>query len=555
MGEATSLLLNGICIEDRLESWQYVIFMNADFFMRDTMDELPDFSDGAREIFTPPAPTLDPAGVTINDANLVASSVAGGTATGTIAIDAAALPAGVTASVSGSTITVTGVRPPHGQPAIVGEYVILVTRGGAEAELTVTINLTPLPPTVEVNAITVNDTNLVVSAPVGGSATGTITMDASTLPAGVTAVIDQGTGAITVTGVRPPHAQPAIIGTFNVSVTREGVTTNLVVNVNLSPLEGTLSPDAVEVNDDNLVVSSTVEGTAVGEIGLNTANLPAGVTATVNQATGVITVTGVRPATGQPAIVGTFIVPVTRGGLTANLSVVVNLTPQSMLPNEPGGEWLDSTGVSWCVLVPASSTVGGVGNALIITTHVHQIVPNQGVQYFTSNQFRLFEASTLRNTMTSWYNNNANVSPELRAMGLNYTFQNNANRGAAGAGIEVNTATGSTTGPWMSNADRTAANAARATTLPTGNAGSGEVFVLSATEVNRYMPQITGSACNTRQAQLHHAQATNGGWWLRSPGAITGSVGNLNSSGNHANSGANALSTVRGFRAALWVQQ
>jgi len=56
-GEATSLLLNGICIEDRSESWQYVIFMNADFFARDSLDDLPNLSIDAREIF-PPIPGI-----------------------------------------------------------------------------------------------------------------------------------------------------------------------------------------------------------------------------------------------------------------------------------------------------------------------------------------------------------------------------------------------------------------------------------------------------------------------------------------------------------------
>ena len=387
-------------------------------------------------------------------------------------------------------------------------------------------------------------------------------MDASALPAGVTAAIDQATGVITVTGVRPPHAQPAITGAFNIPVTRGGVTTNLVVNVNLSPLEGTLSPDAVEVNDDNLVVSSTVEGTAVGEITLVTTALPAGVTATVNQATGVITVTGVRPAAGQPAIVGTFNVPVIRGGLTANLSVVVNLTPQSIIPGDPGGEWLDSTGVSWCVLVPASADFGGIGNALIITTHVHQIVPGQAVQYFTSNQFRLFESSELRNTMMSWYNNNANVSPELRAIGMNYTFTNVANgtvanRGAAGAGIEFNTNNG-TAGPWIPLANRTNMNLDRAISLPVDNSrGNGEVFVLSTSEVTRYMPQTTGTACNTRQAQFHHNNAANAWWWLRSPGASTArTVATVSVSANTPTDiSANGGNTIGGFRAALWVQE
>jgi len=52
-GEATSLLLNGIYIPDRREAWQYVIYMNADFFTRDDMPE--DISEAAQEIFERPS--------------------------------------------------------------------------------------------------------------------------------------------------------------------------------------------------------------------------------------------------------------------------------------------------------------------------------------------------------------------------------------------------------------------------------------------------------------------------------------------------------------------
>jgi len=55
-GQATSLLLNGIYIPDRFEAWQYVIYLNADFFTLDSIDDLgPMVSSAAREIFiTPP---------------------------------------------------------------------------------------------------------------------------------------------------------------------------------------------------------------------------------------------------------------------------------------------------------------------------------------------------------------------------------------------------------------------------------------------------------------------------------------------------------------------
>ena len=51
-GQATSLLLNGIYIPDRLEEWEYVVYLNADFFTLDSIYGLPGgISAEAREIF------------------------------------------------------------------------------------------------------------------------------------------------------------------------------------------------------------------------------------------------------------------------------------------------------------------------------------------------------------------------------------------------------------------------------------------------------------------------------------------------------------------------
>jgi hypothetical protein len=83
----------------------------------------------------------------------------------------------------------------------------------------------------------------------------------------------------------------------------------------------TLSPSSVSIGDSTLTATSTVGGTATGDVTLNTSNLPTGVSASVNSAT--ITVTGIRQAA---VINGTFTVGVTRGGITQNLSVVVSLT-------------------------------------------------------------------------------------------------------------------------------------------------------------------------------------------------------------------------------------
>lgn len=90
-----------------------------------------------------------------------------------------------------------------------------------------------------------------------------------------------------------------------------------------------LNPANITINDANLTANSTLSGTASGTISLDVSNLPAGVSATVNQGTGVITVTGVRPAAGGAPVTGSFDIIITRSAAAGNitLTVNVNLTP------------------------------------------------------------------------------------------------------------------------------------------------------------------------------------------------------------------------------------
>jgi uncharacterized repeat protein (TIGR02543 family) len=276
------------------------------------------------------APTLIlvPDEITINNSNLIVYVVVEGTAAGTIILDYSNLPTNVTATVTDSTITVTGTRPDVGQPAIYDDFTITVTRQGATETLTINVDLTALEanPTLTLtpSEITVNNNNLEVTSAVGGTAGGLITIT-DNLPSNVTATV---TGEyITVTGTRPAIGDSDIDDEFTVEVTRQGITETLTVNVNLTALTATptltLAPSSITIDDNNLVEDVEIEGTATGEITL-TDNLPTGVT--VVESDGIITVTGTRPAMGQPAITGNFTVTVTRDGLTETLAVSVNLT-------------------------------------------------------------------------------------------------------------------------------------------------------------------------------------------------------------------------------------
>jgi len=204
-------------------------------------------SSAAAVTVNAPTVTLTPTNVSIYDTNITATSAVSGTATGTVTVDDSNLPAGVTASVSGTTVTITGERPPHTAAAdITGTFTVPVTRQGITTNLSVNVNLTRLPadaPTVVLSPllVAINNTGLTRTSIVSGTATGTVTVDGSALPAGVTASVSGTT--ITIIGVRPPHTATADInGTFTVPVTRQGVTTNLTVNVNLTRLPAPSPP-------------------------------------------------------------------------------------------------------------------------------------------------------------------------------------------------------------------------------------------------------------------------------------------------------------------------
>jgi len=95
-----------------------------------------------RERDEPATVVLTPNSVTINDESLIATVEVGGTATGTVTIDTDDLPAGVSASVSGTTVTVIGVRPTAEGAIISGTPNIVVTRQNVNQNLTVHLNLT-----------------------------------------------------------------------------------------------------------------------------------------------------------------------------------------------------------------------------------------------------------------------------------------------------------------------------------------------------------------------------------------------------------------------------
>ena len=88
----------------------------------------------------------------------------------------------------------------------------------------------------------------------------------------------------------------------------------------------TLSRNSVSLTNSFPTASTiTVGGTATGEITFDTSQLPTGVTATLTD-WNTFSVTGVRPTEQGAYLYGTYILTVTRGGVSAELEIVINLT-------------------------------------------------------------------------------------------------------------------------------------------------------------------------------------------------------------------------------------
>ncbi|MCL2575898.1 MAG: S-layer homology domain-containing protein [Defluviitaleaceae bacterium] len=208
---------------------------------------------------TTPTISVSPTSVTINDTSLTATATVGGTAMGGITFGRGSLPAAISLSTLGNTITVTATRPSSGQTDIFGNFPVTVSRGGVQTTLNIVVDLTSLPSepptggggggggvgvaqtlTLTPNNATINDGNLSATVNAGGTVTGNITFTRGNLPAAVDLSVDG--NVITITGTRPAAGQPAVEGIFPVRVTRGGVNATLNITVNLTPQAAEVLP-------------------------------------------------------------------------------------------------------------------------------------------------------------------------------------------------------------------------------------------------------------------------------------------------------------------------
>jgi len=265
-----------------------------------------------------------------NDPIVSITYTLGGSATGA---NFAGLPAGVSGSVAGTTVTISG------SPSVVGTFnYTLTTTGGVctPANIGGTITVSPAPTIVLSSAVGTDNQTICegsaianITYTIGGSATGAI---AAGLPAGVTGSFAAGT--FTISGT------PSVSGTFNYTVNTTGgpcapamavgvIQIDATPTIVLSSATGTDNQTVCQ-NTPITAITYTLGGSATGA---NFAGLPAGVSGSVAGTTVTIS--------GTPTVSGTFNYTITTTGgvcLPASIggTIISEPTPTVVLSSAVG---------------------------------------------------------------------------------------------------------------------------------------------------------------------------------------------------------------------------
>ncbi|NOT52613.1 MAG: T9SS type B sorting domain-containing protein [Chitinophagaceae bacterium] len=243
-------------------------------------------------------------------------TLGGGATGGTVS----GLPAGVTGSVAGTTLTVSGT------PTVTGTFNFTITTTGnacitASASGTITVNpvhamaLSSAPATTN-QTVCVNIAIANITYTLSGGATGATVTG---LPAGITSSVAGST--VTISGT------PTASGTFNFTVNTTGnacaaASANGTITVNPDHAISLASANATQTVCINTVIANITYTLSGGATGGNVTGLPAGVTASVAGTTLTIS--------GTPTAAGTFNFTVTTTGnscIVASSTGIITVTP------------------------------------------------------------------------------------------------------------------------------------------------------------------------------------------------------------------------------------
>lgn len=270
--------------------------------------------------------------------------------TSAVALSAAGLPSGVTAtfnpaSTTGGSSTLTLAAS---SMATTGTVNVVVNGSGGGLNRSTTLSLTVNAPPPPDFTLSVSPSSLTINRGASGGATVTINrtggfnsvvaLSASGLPSGVTASFESPPGPVSVISMFIAASSTAATGMTSVTINGSGGgltrSTTLVLTVNAPPPSDftlSASPASLTVNrgaSGASTITITRTGGFTSSVALSATGLPSGVTATFNPASATGTSSALTLAASSAAATGTFNVTVsgTGGGLTrsATLSLTVN---------------------------------------------------------------------------------------------------------------------------------------------------------------------------------------------------------------------------------------
>jgi sugar lactone lactonase YvrE len=290
---------------------------------------------GTYSITINPAPSLgalSSSAWTVNQPGFSGSiSVAGGTAAlGNLT--ATGLPAGLAASLTGTTVTVSGTPTAAGTFSNVSVSVRDAAGATASRTFSITIDAVPTLGSLSPAQWTVGQSGYTGAIPISGG-TGPLVVSAqANLPPGLTATV---TGSnVTFTGM------PSTAGTFaSVQLTVQdaaGVTVNgtYSITINPAPTLGALSSAAWTVNQPGFSGSTSVAGGTAPLGNLTATGLPAGLTASLTGST--VTLSGTPTAAGTFSNVSVSVRDAAGAVASGTFSLTINPAPTlgSLAPSQ-----------------------------------------------------------------------------------------------------------------------------------------------------------------------------------------------------------------------------
>lgn len=335
------------------------------------------------------------------------------TTTGATGIGAATgLPTGVSASFSGSTITLTGIPTSSG----VFNYSIPLTGGCGALNATgiITVNPTNTVTASSSNPTLCINTNLTPS--ITFTTTGSTGIGSATgLPAGVSTLFSGNT--ITLSGT------PTNSGTFNYSIPLTGGcgTLNATGTITVNPSNSVTPASSNPTLCVNTTLSPTITFITTGSTGIGVSSgLPSGLTASWFGNT--------ISVNGTPTVSGTFnySIPLTGGCGSVNATgtiTVISLPVISLTPNDPNS----------CNATDGSIQVSGTGNGTIYwsgpssgssSNTLNYTIPNLGAGtysvYFTNTSG--CQSSSLQTSLANPGAPQINIISDVTNCGTSYTL-------------------------------------------------------------------------------------------------------------------------------------